>query len=78
MSDFSDSAITLGRIQVEFDCLYGTKEMRNRLSLSERTSELLRICSREGVSYKGFEYLEGRLLITTCSECGSSVPVGGK
>ena len=61
-NNFSESAITLGRIQVEFDCLYGTKEMRNRLSLSERTSELLRICSREGVSYKGFSYLETKLL----------------
>tara|TARA_R100000315_G_C5156666_1_gene89990 strand:- start:427 stop:624 length:198 start_codon:yes stop_codon:yes gene_type:complete len=62
MSDFSESAITLGRIQTEFDCLYGTKEMRERLSLSERTSELLRICNRDGVSYKGFTYLERKLL----------------
>lgn len=62
INNFSESAITLGRIQVEFDSLYDTKEMRDRLSLSERTSELLRICNREGISYKGFSYLEVKLL----------------
>ena len=62
MSDFSESAITLGRIQVEFDCLYGTKDMVERLTVAERTSELLRMCSRDGVSYKGFAYLERKLL----------------
>ncbi len=59
----NQDAITLGRIQVEFDCLYGTKEMKARLSTKERTSELLRICNREGVTFTGFEYLE-RALIT--------------
>lgn len=58
----SGLAITLGRIQVEYDCLYGTKEMLARLSVKERTSELLRICSREEVSFKAFEYLERKLI----------------
>jgi predicted transcriptional regulator len=59
----SESAITLGRIQVEFNCLYGTKEMLKRLTQKDRTSELLRICNRENVSFKGFEYLERKLIL---------------
>lgn len=58
----SAEAIKLGRIQVEFECLYGTKEMKDRLSKRERTDELLRICNRENVGFRSFEYLEGRLL----------------
>ena len=59
----SQSAITLGRIQVEFDCLYGTKEMLKRLTQSDRISELLRICNRENVSFVGFQYLEKKLIL---------------
>tara|TARA_R110002124_G_scaffold258145_1_gene423889 strand:- start:547 stop:750 length:204 start_codon:yes stop_codon:yes gene_type:complete len=59
----SESAITLGRIQVEFDCLYGTKEMLKRLTQSDRISELLRICTRENVSFVGFQYLEKKLIL---------------
>ena len=62
INNFSESAITINRIQAEFDSLYNTKELRKRLSLSERTSELRRICDREGISYKGFSYLEVKLL----------------
>jgi len=60
---FSESAVKLGRIQVEFDCLYGTKEMLRRLTQTERVSELLRICNRENVSFKSFEYLERKLIL---------------
>lgn len=59
---FSDSAVTLGRIQVEFECLYGTKEMLKRLTQAERISQLLRICNREDVSFEGFQYLERKLI----------------
>ena len=59
----SESAIKLGRLQVEFDCLYGTKEMLKRLTQSERISELLRICNRENVSFVGFKYLEKKLIL---------------
>ena len=62
MSSFSETAIQLGRIQVEFECLYGTKEMQARLSREELTSELLRLCSREEFSYDAFEYLERKLV----------------
>ena len=58
-----ESAIKLGRLQVEFDCLYGTKEMLKRLTQSERISELLRICNRENVSFVGFKYLEKKLIL---------------
>jgi len=58
----SESAITLGRIQVEFQALYCTKEMLARLSVSDLTQELTRICAREDVSFKGFEYLERKLI----------------
>jgi len=75
MSDFSESAITLGRVEAEFNY---AMELLGNAGLRERYATLGNICSREGVSSKGFEYLEDRLLITTCSECGSSVPVGGK
>ena len=59
----SESAVKLGRIQVEFDCLYGTKAMFKRLTQADRISELLRICSRENVSFKGFQYLERKLIL---------------
>ena len=63
MSNYSESAITLGRIQVEFDCLYSTKEMLQRLTQKDRISELLRICNREQVSFAGFQYLEKKLIL---------------
>jgi|TARA_B110000908_G_C9979842_1_gene324987 hypothetical protein len=56
------TAITLGRIQCEFQALYGSKEMIKRLNDADRTKELLRICSREGVSYESFNYLEKYLI----------------
>lgn len=59
----NESAIKLGRIQVEFDCLYGTREMLRRLTQKDRTSELLRICNRENVSFEGLEYLERKLIL---------------
>ena len=59
----NESAITLGKIQVEFECLYGTKEMLKRLTQQERICELLRICRREEVSFKAFEYLERKLIL---------------
>ncbi len=58
----SESAITLGRIQTEFQALYDTKEMLRRLTVKDRTQELLRMCSRDSVSFKGFEYLERKLI----------------
>ena len=64
MTNFSESAITLGRIQVEFDCLYSTKEMIQRLTQKERIRELLRICNRENVSFNGFQYLEKKLILS--------------
>jgi hypothetical protein len=63
MSNWSENAIQLGRVQVEFECLYGTKEMQARLSNAELTSELLRMCEREEFSFDSFTYLE-RTLIT--------------
>lgn len=63
MNNFSESAITLGRIETEFNCLYGTKEMVQRLTQKERISELLRLCNRDSVSYHGFEYLEKKLIL---------------
>lgn len=59
---FSAEAIKLGRIQVEFECLYGTKEMKEKLSKRELTDELLRICTRENVGFRSFQYLERHLL----------------
>jgi hypothetical protein len=66
-TDLSDgiwnaTAIQLGRIQVEFGALFGSKEMKRRLTTKERTSELLRICHREELSYTCFEFLERRLI----------------
>ena len=58
----SESAITLGRIQTEFQALYDTKEMLRRLTVKDRTQELLRMCSRDNVSFRGFEYLERKLI----------------
>ena len=61
-TDLSDgiwnaTAIQLGRIQVEFQALYTNKPR------DIQTDELLRICYREELPYKCFEYLE-RALIT--------------
>jgi hypothetical protein len=61
--NFSESAITLGRIQTEFDCLYRTKEALARLTQSDRIEQLLRMCRRDGVSFEGFEYLEKTLIL---------------
>jgi len=61
-STWNATAIQLGRIQVEFEALYGSKEMKRRLTTKERTSELLRICNREQLSFKCFEYLEKKLI----------------
>jgi len=58
----NESAITLGRIQTEFQALYDTKEMLRRLTVKDRTQELLRMCNRDSVSFKGFEYLECKLI----------------
>ena len=63
---FNQEALTLGRIQVAFDCLYSTKEMLARLSTSERTRELLRMCDSEGVSFNSFCYLERALITERC------------
>ena len=60
---FSEEAIKLGRIQTEFEALCDTKELTRK----ERTQELLRICTRENVPFKSFEYLE-RVLITIKEE----------
>ena len=58
----SESAITLGRIHTELQALYDTKEMLRRLTVKDRTQELLMMCSRDNVSFKGFEYLERKLI----------------
>jgi len=50
-------ALNLRRIQIELEAIEG------ELSTRELTSELLRICAREGASFKSFCYLE-RVLIT--------------
>ena len=63
MEQVNNEALKLGRIQTEFNCLYGTKEMRRRLTIKDRTQELLRICKRENVSYKSFVYLEKHLTL---------------
>ena len=62
VEEIANEAVKLGRIQVEFLSLYGTKEMKDRLSKRERTDELLRICTRENVGFRSFEYLERHLL----------------
>ncbi len=61
--NYSESALTLGRVEVEFNALYGTKEMKARLTVSDVTKELTRICARENISFNSFQYLE-RALIT--------------
>ena len=65
MSNFSESVITLGKIETEFNCLYGTKEMVQRLTQKERISQLLRLCNRDSVSFRGFQYLEKKLILNT-------------
>ena len=60
--NLSESAITLGRIQVEYNATIGRPEIANKLSIKEKTNELLRMCSRDNVSFKGFEYLENKLI----------------
>ena len=62
-TSFSNEAIKLGRIQVEFQAFYDTKEMLARLTQAERIGELLKICSRENVSFKSFSYLERTLIL---------------
>jgi len=59
---FSESAITLGRISVEYGATIGRPDVSKRLTTAEKTKELLRMCSRENVSHEGFVYLEKKLI----------------
>ena len=68
---YSEAALTLGRVQVEFEALYGTKEMQARLTVSDLTKELTRICARENISFDSFQYLE-RALITNKQPKGAN------
>ena len=65
---FNESAITLGRIQVEFECLFGNKKRRliPHLTTQELTGELLRMCNRDELSFECFQYLEQRLITEEC------------
>ena len=55
----SNEAYKLGQAQVEFQCLYGNMK---HLTTKELTSELLRITTRDNISYEGFVYLEKKLI----------------
>ena len=57
------TAITLGRIQVEFDCLYRDKATFKRLTQKDRIEALLRICTTNDLSFKSFQYLEKKLIL---------------
>ena len=46
-------AITLGRLQVEFECLYTDKGLTEK----ELRGQLLRRCNQEGLNCNSFEYL---------------------
>ena len=65
---FNESAITLGKIQVEFECLFGNKKRRLKphLTTQELAGELWRMCSREQLPYKCFQYLEKYLITEEC------------
>jgi hypothetical protein len=60
---YSDTAISIGRAANDYQALFGHKDMVARLTVKERTGELLRICNQYGLSFKSFQYLE-RSLIT--------------
>ena len=62
MNNFNESAVALGQVQASFEMIYGRKEMIRRLTKAERTSELLRMCNQQGISFWGFQYLERTLL----------------
>jgi len=61
---YNESAITLGKIQVEFECLFGNKKRRLKphLTTQELTGELLRMCNRDELSFECFQYLEKYLI----------------
>ena len=65
-SIWSESAIQLGKIQVEFESKFSNSAREsanlNKLTVADKTSELLKICSREKLSYKCFLYLEDYLI----------------
>jgi len=61
-AEHSNEAIKLGRIQVEFQATVGRPEQRARLTQSELIQELTRMCARENVGFRGFEYLENYLI----------------
>ena len=46
-------AITLGRLQVEFECLYSDKNLTEK----ELRSMLLKRCAQESLNCRSFEYL---------------------
>jgi hypothetical protein len=63
MSSWSKEALKLGAIQLELEAIEG-------LDTKALTSELLRMCARDGISFKSYCYLE-RVLITNKGEQSS-------
>jgi hypothetical protein len=63
MSSWSKEALKLGAIQLELEAIEG-------LDTKALTSELLRMCARDGISFKFYCYLE-RVLITNKGEQSS-------
>ena len=58
----SQEALKLGKIQAEFQATIGRPEMRAKLTDKELTGELLRMCARDSVGFKSFQYLENYLI----------------
>jgi len=61
-SSFNEVFVTMGRVQVEYQNTVGRKEFDTTLTVSDRTKELLRLCTREKLGYKCFKYLEANLI----------------
>jgi len=60
--DTGNRAITIGRLQVEFESLYSDKGLTEK----ELRSELLRRCAQEGLNCNTFEYLAKYLANKIC------------
>jgi hypothetical protein len=67
MTMTNETILTIAKVENLFGMMYGDKKTFNRLTRSELTKELTRLCADWNVGYKGFCYLEKRCITSKIS-----------
>ena len=63
----NETILTIAKVENLFGMMYGDKKTFTRLTRSELTKELTRLCADWNVDYKGFCYLEKRCITSKIS-----------